>query len=122
MPSVPKAEELSLFDMILIEKMVRIIKNDPRNRKLLLAACKKDYNIEYKGDDEAFYAWQKKLEYKLGELIQEKIIDEDIEREFKQELNSGNDEPAGTVNDSCDKNQNGLRHCSYSSSSRYQRN
>lgn len=107
--------------MILLEKMVRtvrrIIKDDPRERMLLLKACKKDYNIEYKGNDEAFYGWHEELEYKLGELIQEKIIDEDIEAEFKQELNSGNDEPAGTVNDNCDE----LRDGSYSSSSRYQR-
>src|SRR5712691_10480726 len=102
MPSVPKTEELSLFDMILLEKMLRIIKDDPRERMLLLEACKKDYNIEYKGDDEAFYGWQEKLEYKVGELIQEKIIDEDIEREFKQELNSGNNDPAEKVNDNCD--------------------
>ena len=121
MPSVPKAEELSLFDMILIEKMVRMIKNDPRKRKLLLEACKKDFNIEYKGDDEDFCAWQEKLEDKLDELIQEKIIDEDIEREFKEELNLGKDEQAETVNDNCDKNQDGIRDDSYSSSSRYQR-
>jgi hypothetical protein len=125
MPSVPKAEELSLSDMILLEKMLRtvrrIIKDDPRERMLLLKACKKDFNIEYKGDDEDFCAWHEKLEDKLDELIQEKIIDEDIEREFKEELNLGNDEPAETVNDSCDKNQDGLRDDSYSSSSRYQR-
>jgi hypothetical protein len=106
--------------MILLEKMVRtvrrIIKDDPRERMLLLKACKKDYNIEYKGDDEDFYAWQEKLEYKLGELIEEKIIDEDIEAEFKQELNS-----AKRVNDNCDEYRDGLRDGSYSSSSRYQR-
>ncbi|MDQ6864982.1 MAG: hypothetical protein M3044_14300 [Thermoproteota archaeon] len=121
MPSVPKAEELSLCDMILIEKMVRIIKDNPRERMLLLKACRKDYNIEYKGDHKDFYAWQEKLEHKLDELIQEKIIDEDIEREFKQELNSGNNDPAETVNDNCDENRDGLRDGSYSSSSRYQR-
>jgi hypothetical protein len=121
MPSVPKKEELSLCDMILIEKMVGIIKDNPREQMLLLKACKKDYNIEYKGDHKDFYAWQEKLEYKLDELIQEKIIDEDIEREFNPELNSGNNEPDGTVNDSCDEYRDALRDGSYFSSSRYQR-
>lgn len=82
----PKTQEIS--DLILLEKAVRtirrIVKDDPRERVILLKELKKNCNVEYKGDYKAFDAWLERREGELFEEIKEKIIEEQMSDEEKQ--------------------------------------
>jgi len=89
----PKVEELNLLDMILLEKIVRtiyrIVKEKPKERMLLLNACIQDPNIEYKGDCEALFKWLEALEYDLGEVVYQKIVDQQLWEEYEEKQDDG---------------------------------
>lgn len=87
---IPKTQELS--DMILVEKTLRnisrIIKDNPRERSILLKELRKDCNVEYEGDHKELVDWLQRLEFEQSEKVQQKVIDLQCEHEYKKELRS----------------------------------
>ena len=78
---------------MLLLKIIRIVKDSPKEQKLLLKACERHCNIEYKGNLKALYLWLEKSEHKLQKMIKEKIGDEKLDEEFRGRLLSENDKP-----------------------------
>jgi len=85
---IPKTQELS--DMILVEKTLRnisrIIKDNPRERSILLKELRKDCNVEYEGEYKELIDWLQRLEFEQSEEVQQEVMEEQWKHDHKKRI------------------------------------